>query len=652
MKGLSRLLQVNRRRLILFLAGDGLVLASAIALAFLLRFDFALPGRYLQALWAYILVSWVVKLPVFYLLGFYRFSWSYISLRELWTVLKGITYSSLIFGVALFLLRELEIFALFPRSVLLIDYFLTLVGIGGFRASRRVWLMLVRRGPLEGERTLVVGAGDAGEQIVRSMLQDRRSPYLPLGFVDDDPAKQGLSIHGVRVLGARRELPKLVRDHGVESLLIAMPSAPAAAIRETVELARRAGLAKVRVLPFLSELFTGRVGLGDIRDLRLEDLLGREPVELDTAAIEGYLRGKRVLVTGAAGSIGSELARQLGRFGPERLILLDQDETEIFNLANELAERFPSLKRLDLVGDILDRGKVERLFAAHRPEVVFHAAAYKHVPLMEAQPEEAVKTNVFGTRILGEAALAHGVAKFILISTDKAVNPTSVMGATKRVAELVCLDLNRRGTPRGPTKFVAVRFGNVLGSRGSVVPLFQEQIRRGGPVTVTHPEMRRYFMVTSEAVLLVLQAGALGQGGEVFVLDMGQPLKIVDLARELIRFHGLEPDRDVPIVFTQPRPGEKLFEDLLLAEEGTTATAHKKIFIARLKPGPEGERLAHYLQELERRANSGSPGEILALLQELVPSYKPAGRESPLGGPSSGPGEAPPPRGSQRLLPK
>ncbi|MCR4404974.1 MAG: polysaccharide biosynthesis protein [Candidatus Acetothermia bacterium] len=629
MKALSKLLQVNRRRLILFLAGDSLILAGAIALAFLLRFDFALPGRYLGALWAYILVSWGVKLPIFYLLGFYRFSWAYVSLRELWVVLKGITYGSLLFAAALFLLREVRLFALFPRSVLFIDYFLALLGVGGFRASRRIWLMLRRRGPVEGERTLIVGAGDAGEQITRAMLQDRRSPYLPLGFVDDDPAKQGLSIHGLRVLGPRRELPRLIRDHNVESLLITMPSAPAAAIRETVELARQAGLAKVKVLPFLSELFTSRVGLGDIRDLRLEDLLGREPVELDTEGIAGYLRGKRVLVTGAAGSIGSELSRQLLRFEPAKLILLDQDETGIYHLENELSERFPRLHQegclFPVVGDILDRAKVERLFAAHRPEVVFHAAAYKHVPLMEAHPEEAVKTNIFGTLIVGEAALAHAAEKFILISTDKAVNPTSVMGATKRVAELVCLDLNRRGASTGPTKFVAVRFGNVLGSRGSVVPLFEEQIKRRGPVTVTHPEMRRYFMVTSEAVLLVLQAGALGQGGEVFVLDMGQPIRIVDLARELIRFHGLEPDKDIPIVFTAPRLGEKLFEDLLLAEEGTTATAHRKIFIAKLLPGPTGEQLASYLKELERLAASGSREEIIALLRELVPTYKPAG---------------------------
>ncbi|MGQ9477798.1 MAG: polysaccharide biosynthesis protein [Candidatus Bipolaricaulia bacterium] len=636
MKALLRLLQANRRRLPFFLAGDSLILAWAMLFAFLLRFDFALPSRHLQALWAYILVSWGVKLPIFYLQGFYRFSWSYISLRELWSVFKGITYSSLVFGVALFLLREVRLFAVFPRSILFLDYFLALFGIGGFRASRRVWLMLIkRRGPLEGERTLIVGAGDAGEQLLRSMLQDRRSPYLPLGFVDDDPAKQGLSIHGVRVLGPRRELPRLIRDHNVESLLIAMPSAPSAAIRETVELARQAGLKEVKVLPFLSELFTGRVGLSDIRDLRLEDLLGREPVELDTKGIEGYLRGKRVLVTGAAGSIGSELCRQLGRFGPERLIMLDQDETGIYNLENELSEQFPQLDRegglLPLVGDILDRGKVERLFASHRPEVVFHAAAYKHVPLMEAHPEEAVKTNIFGTVILGEAALAHGAEKFILISTDKAVNPTSVMGATKRVAEMVCLDLNQRGAPRGLTKFVAVRFGNVLGSRGSVVPLFEEQIRRRGPVTVTHPEMRRYFMVTSEAVLLVLQAGALGRGGEVFVLDMGQPIKIVDLARELIRFHGLEPDRDVPIVFIGPRPGEKLFEDLLSAEEGTTATAHKKIFMARLKPGPSGEELTAYLRELERLAEAGRKEGIIALLREMVPTYRPASDSRQLG---------------------
>ena len=619
---ISRLFQVNRRRLLLFLSGDSLILGGAISLAFLLRFDFSLPPRYLGTIWAYLLVALAVKLPLFYLQGFYRFSWSYVSLRELWGVLKGVTYSSLLLGAVLFLLKEFQVFATFPRSVLFIDYFLTLFGIGGFRASRRIWLLLVKRIPLEGERMLIVGAGDAGEQIVRSMLQDRRSNYLPVGFVDDNSAKQGLSIHGVRVLGERRKIPELIRSHNVESMLIAMPSAPSSVIRETVELARRAGLRKIKVLPFLSELFTGEVGLADIRELRLEDLLGREPVEIDTARIEDYLRGKRVLVTGAAGSIGSELCRQIARFIPERLIMLDQDETGIFNLDNELAERFPKLERLGLVGDIRDRAKMERLFAEHRPEVVFHAAAYKHVPLMEAQPDEAVKDNIFGTLILGEAALAHGAEKFVLISTDKAVNPTSVMGATKRAAEMVILELDRRGL----TKFVAVRFGNVLGSRGSVVPLFQEQIRRRGPVTVTHPEMRRYFMVTSEAVLLVLQAGAMGEGGEVFVLDMGEPVKIVDLAKELIRFHGLEPDRDIPIVFTGLRPGEKLFEDLLTAEEGTEATEHERIFIAKLNPGPEGERLTEYLQELERLATAEAHEEIIALLQKMIPTYKPAER--------------------------
>jgi len=400
-------------------------------------------------------------------------------------------------------------------------------------------------------------------------------------------------------------------------MLIAMPSAPSSAIRETVELARGAGLSKIKILPFLSELFTGELGLADIRPLRLEDLLGREPVEIDTAKIEDYLRGKRVLVTGAAGSIGAELCRQIARFGPGRLIMLDQDETGIYNIENELAERFPQLERLGLVGDIRDRARMERLFAGQEPEVVFHAAAYKHVPLMEAQPDEAVKDNILGTSILGEAALARGAEKFVLISTDKAVNPTSVMGATKRAAELVILELGRHG----PTRFVAVRFGNVLGSRGSVVPLFQEQIKHRGPVTVTHPKMRRYFMVTSEAVLLVLQAGAMGEGGEVFVLDMGEPVRIVDLAKELIRFQGLEPDRDIPIVFTSPRPGEKLFEDLLTAEEGTEATEHERIFIAKLNPGPEGERLAEYLKELEQLAAAGAHEEIITLLQEMIPTY-------------------------------
>lgn len=528
------LLRTNRRRALFFLAIDILLIALSMWVAFLLRFEGQIPSRYLEDLWVLILIALAVKIPIFYLQSLYYISWAYVSIRELLLVFKGVLYGSLLLGTVLFILKEIPAFIGFPRSILVIDFFLTLTLIGGFRSAKRVWLQFVKKFPLEGERTLIVGAGDAGEQIARNILQDRRSNYLPVGFVDDDPAKQGLSIHGVRVLGERQKIPELIRDYKVENLLIAMPSTPSSVIRETVELARRAGLQKIKVLPFLSELFTGEIGLGDIRELRLEDLLGREPVEIDTAGIEDYLRDKRVLVTGAAGSIGSELCRQIARFKPGKLIMLDQDETGIYEIDNELAERFPKLERLSLVGDIRERAKMERLFAAHRPEVIFHAAAYKHVPLMEAQPDEAVKDNVFGTLILGEAAQAHGAEKFVLISTDKAVNPTSVMGATKRAAEMVILELDCRG----PTKFVAVRFGNVLGSRGSVVPLFREQIKHRGPVTVTHPEMRRYFMVTSEAVLLVLQAGAMGEGGEVFVLDMGEPVRIVDLAKELIRFQG------------------------------------------------------------------------------------------------------------------
>lgn len=415
--------------------------------------------------------------------------------------------------------------------------------------------------------------------------------------------------------------------------MIAMPSAPSRTIRETVELGRRAGLKQIKILPGIYAIVTGHVRLADIREVQVEDLLGREPVRIDVREIESYLKDKKVLVTGASGSIGMELCRQIMRFGPKRLIALDQDETGLFNLGFTILDfGFESMRSIargsdpeirgprmvPIVGDVRDRAKIERVFEENRPDVVFHAAAYKHVPMMELHPDEAVKNNVFGTLVVAEAARRWGSEKFVFISTDKAVNPRSVMGATKRVAEMLVQSLNGRGR----TKFVAVRFGNVLDSRGNVISVFREQIRRGGPVTVTHEDMRRYFMMASEAVLLVLQAGVMGEGGEVFVLDMGEPVNIMDLAKEMIRLSGYEPDKDIPIVITGPRPGEKISEELLGSEEGTMATKHEKIFVARMKDRVSEEMLRMGLKKLKDAAERNDRGEILGLLKELVPTYE------------------------------
>lgn len=615
---LKRVLRQPWVRTLLFMGGDAALIALALYLSFLIRFEGEIPTRWLEGLGVFLAVALGVKIPVFHLFGLYRMSWAYVSFNELVNVFKAVGVGSILLGTVYFLAQK-ELGWAFPRSILILDYFLTLFLIGGWRSAKRIYSSLfqipTRKG---GRRVLIVGAGDAGEQIVRAMLQERRSKYLPVGFVDDDQAKRGLIIHGVRVLGRRAEIPQIVEKYEIEELLIAIPSLPSWVIRDTVELGRRAGLKRIRVLPGFHELVTGRVGLSDIREVQLEDLLGREPVEIEAHKVERYLKGKVVLVTGAAGSIGSELCRQITKFSPQKLLALDQDETGLFHMQRELQERSHAELQV-VIADIRDKDKIEQIFKRNRPQVVFHAAAYKHVSLMEDHPDEAVKNNVFGTLIVAEAAHEWGAEKFVLISTDKAVNPTSVMGATKRLAEMVVQSLDGSGG----TRYVAVRFGNVLGSRGSVIPLFQEQIKRGGPVTVTAEEMERYFMMASEAVLLVLQAGAMGRGGEVFILDMGEPIRIVELARELIRLSGYEPDRDIPIVYTEPRPGEKLFEELLTAEEGTDATRHQQILIARAGTLPDREELHQALQELERLVDQGEEEAILTLLQRLIPTYRP-----------------------------
>jgi FlaA1/EpsC-like NDP-sugar epimerase len=609
-------------RFLFFLSADAILIALSVFFAFLLRFDGQIPFQYFQNgnILAIIILSLFFCVPIFYFFRLYSFSWSYVSSNELISLFKAVALV-FFFLIVVFLLFDGQQFLQgFPRSVIIISCFLIFVFCGGIRLSKRIWISLFRTESKGlAERVLIVGAGDAGEQILRNIINSKDNLFLPVGFVDDNPVKIGVAIHGIKVLGKISDIFEVVKSNGVKQLIIALPSAGSGAIKMAVELGRKAGLQNIKIIPTLNEIIDGQITINDLRQVQVEDLLGREPVDLDKKLTEDFIRNKKVLITGAAGSIGSELARQIAKFDPSGLLLLDQDETGIFNISEEIKNKFPQLRISSLVADICEEKKIKIIFNRHRPNIVFHAAAYKHVPLMEEQPDEAVRNNILGVRITAESAMESGVEKFIFISTDKAVNPSSIMGATKRIGEIICKALNQKNN----TKFISVRFGNVLGSRGSVVPTFREQIKRGGPVEVTHPEMKRYFMLIPEACLLVMQAGAMGKGGEVFVLDMGKPIKIYDLAREMISLSGLEPDKDIPIIFTKPRPGEKLFEEMLSAEEGTTATQNQKILIARLSGAIDEKELNRNLENLNNVAEQGNKEEIKKILKTIAPSYEP-----------------------------
>jgi len=615
-------------RMIFFIVSDIVFIILSVYLAFSLRFDGNIPIQYFPIIQKVIILAWVFCLPIFYFSKLYFFSWSYVSTAELISLFRATTLGFLFLGITLYISKDFPSFFGFPRSTLFISYFLVFLFCGGVRFAKRIYLQFFRGAKEEKERTLIVGAGDAGEQILRSIQASPKNPYLPVGFVDDNPIKQGVTIHGIKVLGKINDIPRLIKGNEIEEMIIALPSAGSRIIKKAVELGRKAGLKKIKIVPPITEFINGEVSIGKIKDIDIEDLLGREPVSLDKKSIETFIRNKIVLITGAAGSIGSELCRQVAKFRPSQLLLLDQDETGIFNISEELEDTPPHLyigsggkfpRLIPLIADIRDGEKINQIFNKFHPSVIFHVAAYKHVPLMELHSDEAVKNNIFGTKIVAETALKWSVEKLIFVSTDKAVNPTSVMGATKRVGEMICQSLNQKNI----TKFISVRFGNVLDSRGSVIPIFREQIKSGGPVEVTHPEMKRYFMTTPEACLLIMQAGAMGQGGEVFVLDMGEPVKILDLAKEMIRLSGFEPDKDIPIVFTGVRPGEKFFEEILSAEEGTIATQHEKIFIAKLSQIDEN-KLNQCLEKLKVATLNLDKEGIKTILKELIPRYNPS----------------------------
>ncbi len=637
---------LRNRHLALF---DLLLLPVAALMAFALRLDGNQIQTYVDGLLLYALFAPLVKMPLFSFLGVYGRYWRYASVDEL-ILLAGAAVSGGLAQGALFLGgRALlpDLLPAIPRSIPLIDILVTAIVVATPRFAVRVWGQRTRRlskangAPLEPEHVLIAGAGEAGVLVLRELQANPQAGLVPVGFVDDDPQKHGVLIHRVRVLGGREKIPELVRERHIEQVIIAMPSASGRTIREIVAICESAGV-RARIIPSMYELLSGRVSLKQIRDIQIEDLLRREPVRTDTAEVRRLIRGKRVLVTGAGGSIGAELCRQIIGFEPAQLVLLGHGENSIFHIYNELQATGSRLKELSdsprpvtcavhpVIADIRDADRLAAVFAAYRPEIVFHAAAHKHVPLMEINVEDAITNNVLGTRTLVEASIAAGVQHFVLISTDKAVRPSSVMGATKRVAEMIVQDAATR-TGRA---YVAVRFGNVLGSRGSVVPLFQQQIANGGPVTVTHPEMRRYFMTIPEAVQLVLQAAALGQGGEIFVLDMGEPVRIVDLAKDLIRLSGMEPERDIEIRFTGMRPGEKLYEELFDPAEMHRRTRHEKIFVS--VNGQEGDpsgasERCDLGQTLDRLAVAAAQGDAVAarkLLSQLIGNSL-AGPETP-----------------------
>jgi FlaA1/EpsC-like NDP-sugar epimerase len=557
-------------------AVDAVAINLALFLALLLRFDGRIPTQYLATYGSFVWPTTAVAVLVFYLCGFYRRLWRYASLTDLATIVLGTGSVAALQLVGFYFLEAYR----FPRSVIILTWLLAMVIIGGSRLWNRLhWFFKNRqinggKSLEEWEQVLIIGAGDAGEMVLRELQKRPDLGLKVVGFIDDDPEKLGRSIHGVPILGHVAAIPVLVQKHQIQQIIIAIPSASRKQKKEIIEVCRQTK-AKLRILPGVYELIDGKVTINHIKEVEIEDLLGRDPAEVNIEEIAGYLRGEVVLVTGAGGSIGSELCRQIARFNPQKLLLLGHGENSIFEIHNELGCLFPQLNILPVIADIQDKRRIDEIFEKYKPAVVFHAAAHKHVPLMEINPTEAVKNNVLGTLNMAEAADRYRAKRFALISTDKAVNPKSVMGATKRAAEIIVQIIGRQSS----TRFCAVRFGNVLGSRGSVVPLFKKQIARGGPVTVTHPEMTRYFMTISEAVQLIIQAGAMAEKGEIYILDMGEPVKIVDLARDMIRLSGFEPGEDIKIEFTGIRPGEKLEERLVTEEEGMVRTKHEQIFV-------------------------------------------------------------------------
>jgi len=628
-----------RRRLTINILLHSFLFAVALLLAFLVRFDYGVPGlgktaswfsnQFLPSLPYFVLF----KLVIFGRLRLFRGGWQYSSIRDV----SNILLAAWIFVLVSFTVSTLTVwvpermtylsvpvigpyFKLFPTSILVLDFLATVFLVCTARLGFRIYREELRPVSSQGvQRVLIVGAGNAAESIIREILRMRVERYRVVGLVDDDPNKKGMIIHGVPVLGSTTDIRQICEKLKIDEIIVAVPSATQKQMRHIIELCSGTKL-KFQSLPGVGDLIDGRVTVSQIRPVDINDLLGRAAVQLDSDIVAAFLKDRRVLVTGAGGSIGSEMCRQICRFEPALLVLVEQAETPLFDIENELRASFPDIPIVPCVCDIYDRDRVMKVWDNHRPDVVIHAAAHKHVPMMERNPSEAVKNNILGTRNVADASCKFACSEFVTISTDKAVNPSSIMGACKRVGEIYTQSLN--GRPGCRTQFKAVRFGNVLGSAGSVVPTFRRQIAMGGPITVTHPEMTRYFMTIPEAAQLVLQAAAAGSGGQIFLLDMGEPVKIVDLARQMITLSGFRPGEDIDIVFSGVRPGEKLFEELRTAGEDIEPTMHPKVLVWKCQP-VNWDRVSATFDEFVTLRNCDDRDRVIAALRRLVPEFVP-----------------------------
>ena len=617
---------VNRHRVwqIVF---DAVLIVAAWRLTFFLRFDKTTPVFYRHLLdWQVVALVVGLKLATFVLFGFYNRWWRYVSTRDMWGAFRGVTVASALTYLVLYAFPPLHTSRL-PRGVAALDFLLLLAFVAGTRLLARTLIERPSGGLVaHGKEVLIVGAGDAGQLMVKEMQRNRQLHYTPIGFVDDDPRKRGDRIHGVRILGTTDDLPHLLRDNRPDEVLIAIPSAPGSVRRHILDVCAAEDV-PVKTLPGLHELIAGDLNLaGQIRAVQVEDVLGRQPVDVDLELVSSYVKDKVVLVTGAGGSIGSELCRQLARLGAAKLVLVDKGESSLFDIERELVDERDFHAGVTVLADVGDRLKMREVFEQHAPLVVFHAAAYKHVGMLELNPLQAVRNNILGTRCLVEAAIEAGVERFVLISTDKAASPKNVMGQSKAVCEWIIESSALRDDV--DTRFVAVRFGNVLGSAGSVIPIFRKQIERGGPVTVTSPEMTRYFMTIPEAASLVVQAGAMGGRGQVYVLDMGEPVRILDLAKQMIRLSGRD-ESQIPIVYTGVRPGEKIHEVLWNDHEIVGPTSHPKIQRAA-RAVIDQDWLDESLAELERLADAGDTAGAVAKLGTMIADQQRLGTEAVL----------------------